>query len=392
MTTTGGRTARRVRVGWVSAGLLAAGIGGAATLGCESPAPFHIGVVVGNDGALGARLAAADVRAAGGVHGRDVELVVIPHEFATAAAPSITTADSLAADPLVIAVIGHSNSAASLAASQIYNARHLVHVAPTTTAPLFSQAGPYSYRLVPDDAKQAAFLARCLADAHPAHPARVALVYVNDDYGRGLQAAVRARLDTTRSRIVYEIPYLDTADTTDMRTIVAPLLASRPDVLLWLGRFPALLYLRRVGGDPVASLPTLASDGVDAAAVYQSRRYYVGVRFVRFVDPAAPDPRLQAFRQRFTRTNRLESSTEAVLSYDAAQLIIAALQSGAHTRDDVRRWLDALGHTAPAFPGISGPIAFDANGDVTRVPQLAEVRADGVSPVPIPCTPRVPTP
>ena len=361
----------------------------AASIGCRRrDEPVRIGVVVGGDGTNAVLLLASDLEAQGGrVGGRRVELAIVPKEYATAAAPSIRVADSLSADPRIIAVVGHSNSAASLAASQIYNARRVVHIAPTTTAPLFSQAGPYSYRLVPDDAAQADFLVRCTVSSGVS---RVALVYVNDDYGRGLEAAARPRLAAARVTTVYETPYLEGADSAALHPILEPLVAARPDGVLWLGRYPELGVLRRIGGAAMRALPVLASDGVDGAGVYAAPARYAGVRFVRFVDPATPDPRLQAMRTRYRERFRLETSTEAVLSYDALSLVFAALRAGVRDREGMRAWLDSLGRGVPPFAGVSGPIAFDANGDVARPHQLAEVRADGVRPVPIPC-PR-PTP
>ena len=118
-----GRAGRR----WVAcAGLLAAAV---AACRADHDPPIRIGVVVDGDGIVGARLALEDALAAGGIAGRTLELVVVPPRMATVAEPSILAADSLAGDPHVVAVVGHSNSAASLAASQVYNARGLVHTA-----------------------------------------------------------------------------------------------------------------------------------------------------------------------------------------------------------------------------------------------------------------------
>lgn len=362
-------------------GAFAAGV--AAAIACDSNAPpLRIGVVVGGDGSNAVELISDDLRGKR-VGGRRVDLDIVPFRYATAAEPSIAVADSLASDARVIAVVGHSNSAASLAASQIYNSRHLVHIAPTSTAPLFSQAGPYSYRLVPDDARQAEFIARCVENDGRK---RVAIVYVNDDYGRGLEGAIRPRLAAAGVQIAYEIPYLEKADSAALVPIAAPLAASRPEVIVWLGRFPELQIVRRVAADPLQSIPVLASDGVDAAGVYAHPENFPNVRFVRFIDPAAPDTGLQRMRERYAARFKLETSTEAVLSYDAVGLVLAAIDAGVHDREAMRTWLDSLGHRTPPYIGLSGPIAFDANGDVARAHQLAEVRDDGVHAVPGACT------
>ena len=347
-----------------------------AALACRGEPPGRtIGIAVDSDGRIGAEYAAADVNASGGIEGDSLVLRVMATEDATGAQASIRTADSLAADPAVTAVVGHSNSAASLAASQIYNARRLPHVAPNTTAPLFSAAGPYSFRLVPDDRRQAAFLA---AEVARTGAQRVALAYVNDDYGRGLQAAVRADLARRGTAIVYETPYLERGDSARLASAARALAAARPDLLLWLGRPDELAVVRRALGARLPGLPVLASDGIDVSRVYSRPDRYVGVRFVRFVDPEGPGAALAAFRTRFRAATRREPTTDAVLAYDATMLVATALRDGARTREAVRRYLAAVGTTEPPYQGLSGPIAFDSAGDVRRPHQWAEVRPEGV--------------
>ena len=366
MTSAGRRPARRPRA--LGLGLLLV------LAGCRADAPV-IGVAVDGDGVPAARMAAADVNAAGGIDGDSLVLHVEPGEAVTSARRAIRLAEALADDRAVVAVVGHSNSAASLAASQIYNARHLPHVAPTTTAPLFSSAGPWSFRLVPDDGRQAAFLAAELARLGAR---RVALVYVNDDYGRGLRTALRDRLDRQGTPVAYEAPYLEPTDTVRLASVARALAAARPDLLVWLGRPPqlrvVLATLRPLGLD----VPVLGSDGIDLRGVYEHPEDYPRVRFVRFVDPAGPDAALRAFRARFVAATGHEPSAEATLAYDATMLLATAMRDGARTREAIRAYLAAVGASRPPYRGISGPIAFDSAGDVRRLHQWAEVRPAGV--------------
>ena len=348
-----------------------------AVAGCRNAAPAPaIGIAMGEDGVAAARLAAADVNAAGGIDGDSLVLRVGDVE-----ADAIRLADSLAGDSRVVAVVGHSSSAASLAASQIYNARGVTQLAPTTTAVLFSSAGPYSFRLVPDDRRQAAFLADQVARAGAR---RLALVYVNDDYGRALQSAVRAHLDRRGTPVVYEAPYLEKTDTAQLASVARALAAARPDLLLWLGRPVQLRLVLATPRPALPDLPVLGSDGVDFRSIYERPDQYPRVRFVRFVDPAGAGEALRAFRARFVATAGHEPPAEATLTYDATMLVATAMRGGARTREAVRAYLTTVGIDRPAYHGISGAIAFDRAGDVTRPHLLAEARADGVQPVAVP--------
>ncbi|MBI4546203.1 MAG: ABC transporter substrate-binding protein [Gemmatimonadetes bacterium] len=344
---------------------------------CGAPEPARIGVVLGPNAAAAARLAVAEINAAGGIAGRPLDLVMVSGRQANWAQPAIAAAESLATNPAIVAVIGHSNSAASLAASQVYNARGLVHIAPNTTAPLFSQAGPYSFRLVPDDRRQAKFLAAQVGVR--ASPARVAVVYVNDDYGRALELELRGLLVRHGHTIVYEAPYLEAGDPGHLERVAGTVADAVPEVLVLIGRpldlEPFLRHLRQ----RLQDLPILGSDALDDPHVYRNRDgVFTGVRFVRFIDPEAPNPRVQALRRQYQRAMGRELTSESLLTYDAVLLLAEALRSGARDREAVRRFLASVGRERPAFQGLAGPIAFDGHGDVMRSHLLAEVASAGV--------------
>src|SRR5258706_15225597 len=145
---------------------------------CRGRAPLRIGVVLDPDGLRGAVMAADDLNAGGGINGRRLELRVVNGLSSTSAKDALTAAESLATDATILAVVGHTNSNASLAASQVYNERHVVQIAPTSTAPLYSHAGPYSFRMVPSDLYQGEFLAKVVAGDSP-HPI-VPVVFADD--------------------------------------------------------------------------------------------------------------------------------------------------------------------------------------------------------------------
>jgi branched-chain amino acid transport system substrate-binding protein len=350
----------------------------------EPPGPLRVGVVLGEAGVEAAELAMRELQEAGRSGAARVELQIVPYLQTSATAPleAIAAAEALANDPAVIAVVGHGNSAASIAAAQIYNSHHLPQLAPTTTAPIYGEAGSFSFRLVPDDTHQGRFLARVLL-ADTARR-RVAMVYVNDDYGRALWKAVREALHGTPMQIVAESPVLEAWTPGVLGLTAGAIAEARPQVVLWLAR-PNQLRLFRPYFTPLAGdgIPFLAGDAADDAMLYDDWRDFVGVRFVRFVDPFSPDPRLQAFRARYRAQTQAEISSDAALSYDGVKLVTGAILSGVRSREEMRIYLEALGRSRPPYPGVAGAVSFDERGDMRRSYLLAEVGPDGtVRPVP----------
>lgn len=336
----------------------------AGTAGCEPTAPPRVlGGAVAQSYLNAARLAVEDELALGPIPGLDT--VFLP-EASNRSAPALAIAESLAAVPGMVAVIGHANSASSLVASQVYNARRIVQIAPTSTAVTYSEAGPYSFRVVPPDDRQGPFLAGVVQARHP-EGARIALFYVNDEYGRGLRRSVMASLDSTSHPVVLELPHAEEAvGDDDVRRGLEALAQAGPDVVLWLGRPQALLLflpeLRRAwpevpiyGGDAFARAERLPA----AAGLWS------GIGYTDFLDPA-DDPRAARFIERFRARFGGEASAGEVLSYDAARVVLQAFREGVETSEQLRTYLHSLGDQRPAFEGLSGPLVFDEAGDVER--------------------------
>jgi len=84
---------------------------------CADPRPLRIAVVGSNGAPLGAVLAVEDINAAGGIGGRLLEVGIVTEPSLVTARQAIATADSLARDPQIVAVVGHGGSGTSLAAS-----------------------------------------------------------------------------------------------------------------------------------------------------------------------------------------------------------------------------------------------------------------------------------
>ena len=339
--------------------------------GCADEAPPRIGVTVSVTPGRAAHIAADELRP--GERGHFEAVVAELSAPASDAAQAIEQAYAFVNDPRIVAVVGHANSAASLAASQIYNSAGLVQIAPTTTAPVYGQAGPFSFRLVPSDTLQAAYLSK--SQRHHWPGSRIAVVHVNDDYGRGLLRVLRPQLEG----VVFEGPYADGGSSADVTALAGAIADSRPDLLMWLGRPLALAALM----DPLrAALPDLAivcADACDVPIVYKNRDgRFTGLHFVRFIDPVAEDSAIADFQRRYQALTGESASSEALLTYDAVSLVRAALRDGARSRSDVRAWLESLGATRPAFEGLTGSIEFDSSGAFGRSYMLAEVRADGV--------------
>lgn len=350
------RLAAGVCAGCRRLGVLLTGVLG---LACSPAAAPEIGIVLGSEGMLAARLAMDSLRMSPDPALRRITTRMMNGANSDAAI-ALAAAESLANEPAVVAVVGHSNSGASIAASQVYNARRIVQVAPTTTSPAYSRAGPFSFRLVPSDEHQARFLADHLAAEGSA---RLAIVHVNDDYGRDLHRLLAIALAERGLAPVFDGAYVerDSSDTDEMVNAIA---RARPARLVWLGRPTHFARLSPALLRALPALSVLASDGFGSAMVEEDARHrFNGVRYVRLADVGSGTPAMESLRRRYRAAGGGELTDQAAFSYDAVLLLAQAIREAGPDREAVRAWLASLGRARPPHQGVTGPISFSPSGD-----------------------------
>ncbi len=309
----------------------------------------------------GIDLAVEEVNAKGGVNGRPIRIRYLDdHRSGTLGA---VVADSLVKDPSVLAVIGHVNSPAFIAAAPLYDG-HLVAVSSAATAPELSGISPWVFRLVPSDSLSGRAIGQFAAGLKP--KARAAILYENDAYGRGLSRAFRngfageivasEPLDEKSERFEPYVAYLKQLKT----DVVFSVNLERTGLNLLQEAKRQQLSAAFIGGDAWTGI--VANPPVAEGA-------YVGIPFI----DTDPRPSVQAFVARFRTRFGVSPAQDGTMAYDATNLLVQALASGASSRATLRAHLSSLTAQHP-YQGVTGPIFFSAGGDpgvtplvVTRV-------------------------
>src|SRR6267142_2584981 len=155
-----------------------------------------------------AELAVKEINARGGVRGRPLELRIV--DDSGRADIAIRVAQAFADDPTVVAVIGHLTSGTSLAGARVYGAgrRPVAMISPSASSADLSGVNPYVFRVCPTDLSHGAQLARFARQTLGAR--RIGVIYVDDDYGRGLRLSFAAEFRRLGGEVVEEDPTLST--------------------------------------------------------------------------------------------------------------------------------------------------------------------------------------
>ena len=368
----------------ISARLVGTFLGAVALLGvasCGGHAPIRIGLQgtygdpLGKPQRFGARLAVEQINAAGGIHGRLLELVEAEDKGDpdSAVAAALTLARSN-----VVAVIGGSFSGPTLAAAPVYNdiTNPVLQITPSASSLDVSSAGDWTFRICPSDLSHAAALARFVRQTLRLD--RGAVLYMNNNYGRGFRTAFEREFARLGGTVVSSDPYLP-----DQVKEAAPFLDrigkdGRAQFILDAGYEEdgaALLKMARAKG---LNLPFMGGDGLEgleregavAEGSYQTAAYLANLNtpanrtFVALylsVFPSEPTP-----------------NQTAVSTYDAVNLLALLIGDVGTDRTKLRNALAQVGTTRPAYEGVAGRVAFDSLGDVPEKHVLIGKVRDGV--------------
>jgi len=333
-----------------------------------------------------AKLAEADVNAGGGILGGQTFTLVVADTQA-AAQPAVDAATKLVNIDGVAAITGALSSGATIAAANAVSIPNGVpQVSPTATSPALTDLddNDFVFRIVPSDN----FQGEVLADVVLAEGLdRVAIAYVNNDYGVGIantfKAAYEAKGGTVTAFEKHEDKKnsyrgeLATMATGDAQALVVIAYAGGSGAKIVKQSLENGFFDRFVGTDGLRDDVLIEQVGAEALATSF------------FTSPTSPEdnPTGAALHARFDETYGEGSDKPFVdQSYDATMLLALAIeQAGSTDRAAVRaalrevanapgevvgpgEWAKAVELIAAGqdidYEGAAGSHEFDGNGDV----------------------------
>ena len=252
----------------------------------------------------------------------------------------------------VVAVVGHVNSGAMVAAAQVYDGK-LAAVATTATSPALTGISPWVFRVISSDSSNGNDIARF---ASTLGRTRAAILYENNTYGRGLADAFRRGFG---GRVISMDPIAEGADQ-PIAAYVTYFKQSAPDVVFIAGTDASGLAFLREARRLQLAADLMGGDGWSGLSqdTVRSQGIYVGVPFTA----EDPRPEAQAFVTRFTERFRMRPDNNAALAYDATMLLYDTAMRAGGDRRRIREALAALTETT-AYKGVTGAIYFHPDGD-----------------------------
>ena len=325
-----------------------------------------------------AKLAVQEINATGGHKGKPIEL--LPR----AAGDSGAQAKELAAAKADV-VIGPTDSSNAAAAIDVLSAAKIPLISPANSAAGLSkyQSGGYYFRTAPADVAQASVLVKLAKDGGAKS---LAIVHQDSSYGKDVSAAVASAAKDAG----VETSSTSAFEPGDAQRAAAAARKAAPDAVVLIARDGAQGAIAELNNAGLSGSKVILSDG--AFAQYGSGLGSKALDGARAVVPGVfPSADFQA--RLLAVDPGLKDTSFAAETYDAVTLAVLA---AAAADDDAGRSIAAhliavSGGTVPGaepakaapcqsykdcvsalktagaanYDGQSGPIGFDANGDIT---------------------------
>jgi branched-chain amino acid transport system substrate-binding protein len=335
--------------------------------GCDSgPERLKLGVagpMTGTDAAFGAQLkngaeqAVADINAAGGINGQQIELTV--GDDAADPRQGVSVANNFLGEGVHF-VVGHFNSGVSMPASEVYVDNGILMITPSSTNPMITERKLWNvFRTCGRDDQQGGVAGKYIADN--LKDKKVAIVHDKTTYGKGLADETKKAMNNGG---VTEVLYEGVgAGEKDFTALVSKLKNAGVEVLYWGG-------VHTAGG---LVLRQMRDQGLNA--VFMSGDGIASDEFAAIAGPGAegtlmtfgPDPqKLPEAKEIIERFLARDYKPEAytLYSYAAVQILKQAIEA---TKSTDPKTVAAYMRTGVVFKTVIGDIAFDDKGDIKQV-------------------------
>lgn len=338
----------------------------------KKPEEIKVGAVLPLSGDLsaygkyvqrGIELAAEEINANGGIGGANITVLYRDNEGKSDKTVSVMNA--LIAEDKVPVVIGAVVSENTLAVCPIAEKKKVVLISPTSTSPKLSDYKNYVFRTCPSDIYQGKALSDVIFDLKP-EGARVAVMFVDNDYGVGLKDAF-VKSYQERGEIVAVEAHKE--GDTEFTGVLSAIKDKNPDVVVLITYAKEGAAIVKQGREEGLDVAWVGSDGIKSDAfIEQAGKDAEGVKAtypISMVSESVTENFVKLYRAKYG-TGSID--TDVTYGYDTMHVVAEAIEKGGYDAEDIS---DALREIR--YHGVCGAKKFDENGDVPPAYDLWKV-------------------
>lgn len=315
----------------------------------------------GEESQLGAQMAVDEFNAAGGLNGKQVEL--ISEDTAGQPEQGKSATERLIGEKKVVAILGEVASGVTAPSSQVAQERGVPIISIGSTRTDLSNVGDCFFRVCYTDDFQGALLAKFAYDELGLRNVAV-LTDKKLPYSTGLSNNFKTVFENIGGKVAIEVFY--EKGLTDFKAQLTNIKGASPDGLFCSGYFteigPIARQRKEVG---LGDIPMFGGDGWDSNELLQAGgEGIMGAYYSNHYSNLEDRPEVRTFVENFRKKyNREPANAMAALGYDAANVLLDAIKR-AKTLDSAGIRL-AISETRD-FPAVSGSITIGPDGNAQK--------------------------
>ena len=327
------------------------------------------GATAGTNFKNGVELAVKEINASGGILGKKIETTTSDTQSNPGVAKGLT---QKAVDDGVFAIFGPVFSGSIMVSMAESRKAEIPNFTGGEAASFTMQGNPYIFRTSFTQATAMPKVARYISDV--AKLKTLAIIYVNNDFGKGGLDMIKKALEKSSTKVVAEVS--TDAGQVDFSAAVLKAKQSNADgVFAYSNEEESARILRELRKQgwtkPVIGETTLTGQKVIELAGDAANGAIAHVGLT--VD--APIPAIRAFRAKFEKEYKYISDHNGMKGYSGIYMLKAAIEKvGKLDRKAVAAAMHTLKVTTAKEPGILMDVSFDANGDLDRESFMVEVK------------------
>lgn len=315
----------------------------------------------------GIRLAAEECNKAGGVLGRPVEISTADTE-SSADKTSLAVLKLIEQDK-VVAVLGEVASSRSIAAAPECQRAKIPLLSPASTNPKVTKLGTYIFRSCYVDDFQGVAISKFTAADLKLKKAAI-LTDVKNDYSTGLTRVIEADFPKRGGQLVAHESYQ--AGDTNFKTQLTNIKNANPDIVFLPGYYTEVALIVNQARELGLTCPFIGGDGWDSdITLKQGGAAVNGCYFADHYFSGDSDPKVVAFVAKYKSKYNETPDAMAVLGYDAANILFAAIDRAKTTAEPALR--NSIGETKN-FPGVTGNITIGRDRNAIKPAAILEIK------------------
>lgn len=327
------------------------------------------GASVGTTFKNGVELAVKEINAAGGILGKKI----VTTTYDTQTNPGVAKGQTQkAVDDGVFAIFGPVFSGSINVSMAESKKAEIPNFTGGEAANITQQGNPYIFRTSFTQAAAMPKVARYITDQ--AKLKTLAVIYVNNDFGKGGLDAIKKALGNSATKVVAEVS-TDSGQVDFSSAVLKAKQSNADGIFAYTNEEESARLLRELRKQgwtkPVIGETTLTNQKVIelAGEAANGAIAHVGVT----VD--APIPTIRAYRAKFEKEYNYISDHNGIKGYSGMYILKTAIEKvGKLDRKAVAEAMHSLKVSAAQVPGVLMDVSFDKNGDLDRESFMVEVK------------------